>query len=129
MTAATEERRNHHRYPAQHLRVLARSMRSENGSWEAGSISSVDFNRFGICLETSCNFAIGDILNMIIRTDDSTIAEVNGLICNRSNTDSGFRFGVRFEHGPDAIELTTELAINISEEILMIEREAATHIH
>ena len=129
MTSATEERRHHHRYPAQHLRVLARSMRAENGSWEAGSISSVDFNRFGICLETRCNFAIGDILSMIIRTDDSTIAEVNGLICNRANTDSGFRFGVRFEHGPDETEPSTSSTINISEEILMIEREAANHIH
>jgi hypothetical protein len=129
MTTTTEDRRLYDRFPAQHLRVLARSMRAENSNWEAGSISSVDFNRYGICLETRCNFAVGDILSMIIRTDDSTIAEINGVICNRSNSEQGFRFGVRFEHSNDQSEPLVEGEINISEEILMIERQAASQIH
>lgn len=125
----SKERRNHSRYPAQHLKVLARSLRDQESNWSAGSISSIDFNRYGICLETNCNFAIGDILSLIIRTDDSTIAEINGLICNRTNTKTGFRFGVRFEHDDCEAEQSTEAVINIKEEILMIERDAATHIH
>lgn len=123
------ERRYHSRYPAQHLRVLAKSLRDENSSWETGAISSVDFNRYGICLETQCNFAIGDILTLIIRTDDSTIAEVNGLICNRTHISEGYRFGIRFEHDGCETEESPEAVINISEEILMIERQAAKHIH
>ena len=91
------ERRSHPRYPASNIKVLIKSLRN-NGDWEQGTISTVDFNRFGIGLETDQNFAIGDILSLLICTDDSAIAEVNGLVCNRSHTPSGYRFGVRFEH-------------------------------
>lgn len=124
----TTERRAHSRYPAQHLKVLARSLRHEDSSWKAGSISSVDFNRYGICLESHCNYPIGDILTLIIRTDDSTIAEVNGLICNRTQTTDGFRFGIQFEHHQQPTE-SSEAPLNISAEILMIEQQAAAHIH
>ena len=122
------ERRNYSRFPAQHLKVLVKSLRNQ-GDWEMGSISSVDFNRYGIALESSQNFVVGDILAMVIRTDDATIAEVNGLVCNRSQTDAGYRFGIRFEHEGCEDEESPEAVINISEEILMIERQAASIVH
>ncbi|MFA7553832.1 MAG: PilZ domain-containing protein [Spongiibacteraceae bacterium] len=123
------ERRSHPRLPANHLRVLVKSLRSQNGHWKPAFISSVDFNRYGIGLETDHNFAIGDILSMIIRTDDATIAEINGLICNRTTIANGFRFGVRFQHQSSHEEESTEAVINISAEILMLEQQAANHIH
>ncbi|WP_159931035.1 PilZ domain-containing protein [Oceanicoccus sp. KOV_DT_Chl] len=126
---AVNERRHHTRYPANHLKVLIKSLRNRDSEWEMGYISTVDFNRFGIGIESTHNFAIGDILSLIIRTDDSTLAEVNGLICNRTITDSGFRFGVRFEHEGCEDEEAADAVFNISQEILMIERQAATAIH
>jgi PilZ domain len=123
------ERRFHSRYPAAHLRVLIKSLREQDSDWEMGLISSVDFNRYGIALETEHSFAIGDILSMIIRTDDSTLAEVNGLVCNRSQIENGFRLGIRFEHDGCEEEQASDAVINIREEILMIEREAAGITH
>ncbi|MGK0500413.1 MAG: hypothetical protein ACJAYG_002063 [Oceanicoccus sp.] len=129
MTHTYDERRQYGRYPANHLRVLVKSLRTPNSDWEMALINTVDFNRFGIGLETDINFAVGDILSMVIRTDDATLAEVNGLVCNRRVTENGFRFGVRFEHDGSAQEESPEAVINISEEILMIEREAASALH
>jgi|GEM_PF-1233405 len=123
------ERRQHSRYPAGHLRVLVKSLREKDADWEKGLISTVDFNRYGIGLETSHNFAIGDILALVIRTDDAMLTEVNGLVCNRAQTDHGFRFGVRFEHEHGIQEECSDAMINIREEILMIEREAAAVLH
>jgi hypothetical protein len=126
---ASSERRQYTRYPTNHLRVLVKSLRGEGSDWQPALISSVDFNRFGIGLETEYNFTIGDILSLVIRTDDSTIAEVNGLVCNRTETEQGYRFGVRFEHDGSDKENASDAVINISEEILMIERQAAAFIH
>ncbi len=122
------ERRHHSRYPASHIKVLIKSLRNDS-EWEKGHISTVDFNRFGIGLETTHNFAIGDILSLLIRTDDSALAEVNGLVCNRTQTLTGYRFGVRFEHEGSAEEESPDAVINISEEILMIERHAVAAVH
>lgn len=123
-----DDRRQHSRYPADHLKVMVRSLRN-NGDWEYGLISSVDFNRYGIGLETEHNFAVGDILAMVIKTDDATIAEVNGLVCNRTIMPYGYRFGVRFEHAGCEAEEAPDAVINISDEILMIEKQAAGVTH
>ena len=126
---APSERRQHNRYPANHLKVMVKSLRNQDSEWGMGLISTVDFNRFGIGLETTENYAIGDILSLVIRTDDSMLAEVNGLVCNRTQLEQGFRFGVRFEHDGCTDEESPEAVINISEEILMIERQAAGVTH
>ena len=126
---SSTERRHHSRYPAQHIKVLVKSLRSESSEWKHASISSVDFNRYGIGLETNQNYVIGDIVSLIIQTVDSTITEVNGLVCNRSLTDHGFRMGIRFEHEGCEDEEADDAMINISEEILMIERQAAAFVH
>ena len=125
----SQERRHHSRYPGEQLRVLVKSARDQDPNWEMGYISSVDFNRYGIALETSHNFIVGDILSLVIRTDDATLAEVNGLICNRAVTEQGYRFGIRFEHEGCSDEESPEAVINISEEILMIEKQAAGVTH
>ena len=127
--SSTIERREHSRYPAGHLKVLIKSLRSNQGEWGLGAISSVDFNRYGIAIECAQNFAIGDILAMAIRTDDGIMTEINGLICNRTITDSGYRFGVRFEYEGCEEEASTDAVINISEEILMIEKQVAGVTH
>ena len=126
---ATTERRIHNRYPAGNLRVLVKSRRNMDSDWGMALISSVDFNRYGIGLETDQNYAIGDILTLVIRTDDSMLVEINGLVCNRTQTERGYRFGIRFEHEGSGAEEAPDAVINISEEILMIERQAAQFVH
>ena len=113
----TQNRRSHARYPGEQLRVLVRSLNTENQDWVKGLISSVDFNRFGIGLETRHCFAIGEQVSMVIRTDDSGLSEINGVVCNRHKSELGFRCGIRFE-----------LSDN-NEELQAIEEQAAATIH
>ncbi len=125
----SDDRRFYHRFPADHLKVAVKSLREQNAHWEDAYISAVDFNRHGIALDTDYNFTVGDILMLFISTDDDTLAKVNGLVCNRTLTDDGFRFGIRFEHQPLETEESPEAMINISEEILLIEKNAARFVH
>jgi PilZ domain len=125
----SDERRNYSRYPASQLKVAVKSLRQPQTGWEDALITAVDFNRHGIALETGHNFTIGDILLLFITTDDDTLAKVNGLVCNRTLTERGFRFGIRFEHQGHEDEQSPEAMINISEEILLIEKEAARQVH
>ena len=124
-----DERRIYNRFPAGHIKVSVKSLRSQQSDWMDATVSAVDFNRHAIALETGHNFAVGDILQLFITTDDDTLAKVNGLVCNRTITDSGFRFGVRFEHQDFASEESPEAVINISAEVLLIEKEAAGLVH
>jgi PilZ domain len=119
------ERREHTRYAAHHLDVLIKSRRLETGLWETGSVISADFNRFGIGIETEHCFAMGDVLSLIIRTDDSTITEISGVVCNRTPCDSGYRFGVRFIDPEDE----SEEALNLGRELYEIEQHAAQKLH
>lgn len=108
-TTNIDNRRHYNRYPATHLKVLIKSIRSEDSGWIKGHINSVDFNRYGIGMETEHCFAIGDHVSLVIRTDDSMLTEITGIVCNRTKLDEGFRCGIRFhleaeDHGLDLIE-------------------------
>jgi hypothetical protein len=100
-----DERRHYYRYPTSELKVLIRSVRREDSSWIKGMIRSVDFSRYGIGLETEHSFSIGDHGSLVIRTDDSTLTEITGIICNRSKLNQGFRCGIRFHVGIEDDEL------------------------
>ncbi len=113
----SENRRHFERYPAGHLKVLIKSIRAEDGSWVKGFLNSVDFNRYGIGLETEHCFPIGDHVALVIRTDDSTLTEISGIVCNRNKCDEGYRCGVRFNLG------TTD------DDLYLIEERAAAIVH
>ncbi len=118
-----DDRREHTRYSTNHIKVLVKPAGPGGADWELGEIPSVDFSRNGIALETDCPFAVGDLLQMIIRTDDASITEVAGVICNRVQCPSGYRFGVRFEYDD------SKQGHTIADELLLLEREAAEHVH
>lgn len=119
------DRREHTRYAAHHLDVLIKSRRFESGLWESGAVISADFNRFGIGIECEHCFAMGDLLSMIIRTDDSTVTEISGIICHRVPCENGYRFGIRF------IEETenSEEWLSVSKELLEIEQNIVQKLH
>ena len=119
------ERREHTRYSAHHLDVLIKSRHLETGLWETGAVVSADFNRFGIGIETEHCFAMGDVLSLIIRTDDSTITEVSGIVCNRIPCEQGYRFGIRFI---DATE-DSDTAVTVARELYELEQQAAVKLH
>lgn len=118
-----EDRREHTRYSAHHLAVFVRSLREEGENWIPGEIIAVDFNRYGMALETIHNFNTGDLLAMVIRNDDYSMAEVVGIICNRTPTERGFRFGIRFDFDD------SEQGKQIADELLMLEKKTAESIH
>lgn len=122
---AANERRHHSRYPASQLQVRLKSSRHRLGQWEQAVISSVDFNRYGIGLETANSYSVGEILELLIRTDDATTAEISGLVCNRTQTEQGFRLGIQFGHA--ATENNQQA--DISGQILLIERQIAGLVH
>ncbi len=93
----TPDRRSHIRHPGEHIKVLVRSLNPDNTDWIKGLIYTVDFNRYGIGIETSHRFAMGEKVALIIRTDDSALAELNGVVCNRYKSDIGFRCGIQFQ--------------------------------
>jgi len=109
-TSDIDERRHYYRYPASELKVLIKSVRREDSSWVKGMIKSVDFSRYGIGMETEHCFSIGDHVSLVIRTDDSTLTEITGIICNRTKLDQGFRCGIRFHLGikDDELDLLEE---------------------
>lgn len=122
----SEERRQQQRFPAHHLKVLVRPLISDLDAmegWETGIVDSLDFNRFGIALQTSHCYAIGEILSIVIQTDDNLTIEVNGMVSNRSPCELGYRLGIQFNDGIPHDETS------MAEELVMLEQRAATHIH
>lgn len=91
------DRRHHTRYPAHHLDVLARPNDHDSGPWALGEVVAVDFNRYGIALETSQFFSTGDVLSLVICTDDSATSKVTAVVCNRTPQGDHYRYGLQFD--------------------------------
>jgi len=123
------ERRSQNRYPVNHLSVTIKSLQHHHHEWDNRSVNAIDFNRYGIALETEQNLAIGDTLTMRIGTDDVSVAEINGLVCNRTQLGHGFRFGIRFEYDCNENVEGAGVRLDIGDEILCIERQAKALDH
>ncbi len=114
------ERREHDRYTGQHLKALVKPYFGEGEDWGRGEISTIDFNRNGMGMETDAYFAVGEFVKLVIRTDDAMITELPGVICNRCKMGDSYRFGVRFEldlQGDDS---------DFHEQLVELELQAAT---
>jgi len=111
-TQLPRERRQHSRYPAHNLDVLIKAVDSEELPWELAELVSVDFNRFGIAVESLHSFNVGDHLSLVICTDDGMTSKVQAVICNRCLCQTGFRYGVFFdyENTKDSNEIQNRLA-------------------
>ncbi len=95
MTSITD-RRQHARYPAKLLEVLARSNNDDSQPWAVSEVVAVDFNRFGIALESTQQFGMDEILSLIIYTDDGIASKIQGTVRYCSDCDVGFRYGIHF---------------------------------
>jgi hypothetical protein len=91
------DRRHHERHPAAHLDVLARTLHEDDAPWALGEVVAVDFNQYGIALDSTQLFTLGDQLKLVICTDDGVKADVTGVVCHRTSSDVGYRYGLHFD--------------------------------
>lgn len=96
--SGNRDRRQHNRYPANNLDVLLKSAGGDELNWELAELVSVDFNQFGIAVESLHNFNVGDVLSLVICTDDGVTSKVTAIVCNRSICRNGNRYGLFFDY-------------------------------
>ncbi len=92
------DRRQHSRYPANHLDVLIQTNSTVDLPWALAELVAVDFNQYGIAIQSDHYFGVGDNLSLIICTDDSVTAKVKGIVCNRTVLATGYRYGLYFDY-------------------------------
>jgi len=87
-------RRNHERYLAPSFSLLLKSIADKQN--ENILLSTIDFNRFGMAIESQYNFKIGDELQLVISDGSDHSVEVSCFVCNRSKTNNSYRCGLHF---------------------------------
>ncbi len=116
----SSERRQHTRYPAHHLDVLAKSQNSAEGGWAMAELISVDFNQHGIAVKSTHYFSMGERLSLVICTDDGTTTKAVGVICNRSHVQSGYRYGLHFDYQENDNEAGLRASMHEVEQALKV---------
>lgn len=91
-----EERRQHPRYPAPAMELMARPLEEASNEWLTGKLRAVDFNRFGMSLETDFPLLAGDQINLVLSGEDERRAEIRAEVRNRQRLLNGYRYGVSF---------------------------------
>lgn len=117
------ERRQHTRFQTPSLSVTAKSLFGNSSDWVQGEISTVDFNRFGMGIELQYPLLAGDKLSLIIDGQGKELSEVTGVVCNRTKTDTGYRYGLQFDYDKE------DKASDLAHEMLMMELHAVANVH
>ena len=90
-------RRSHERYLAPSFSLLLKSTQSiANHQDEDILLSTIDFNRFGMAIESLHSFKIGDELQLVISDGAENSVEVSCFVCNRSKINNSYRCGLHF---------------------------------
>ena len=98
------ERRSHHRYLAPTLSILLKSIESKVNDIKSIQLSMIDFNCFGMAVQSQHNFRIGEELQLIISDKLNQSVDVACFVCNRAKTVDGYRSGLHFiNQGEDNI--------------------------
>jgi len=91
------DRRTHERYLAPSFSLLLKSSQSiANQQNKDILLSTIDFNRFGMAIESQYNFKIGDELQLVISDGAENAVEVSCFVCNRSKINNNYRCGLHF---------------------------------
>jgi len=96
MNITTNERRHHQRFLAPELSIALQSLKSKEELTQNTNLCVVDFNRFGMAIESEHNFKIGDELRLIVSDKYKREIKVNGFVCNRAKLNDGYRCGLHF---------------------------------
>lgn len=91
------DRRTHARYLAPSFSLVLKSTPSHaNHKNEDIVLSTLDFNRFGMAIESQHHFKIGDELSLVITDSTNRSVEVSCFVCNRAKLNQGYRSGLHF---------------------------------
>ena len=97
MNKTNLDRRTHERYLAPSFSLLLKStLSTATQQNEDILLSTIDFNRFGMAIESQHNFKIGDELQLVISDGAEHAVEVSCFVCNRSKTNESYRCGLHF---------------------------------
>ena len=80
-------------------------------------LSTIDFNRFGMAIESQHNFKIGDELQLVISDGTDHSVEVSCFVCNRSKTNNSYRCGLHFMDQNINHTKTKETLISLEEQL------------
>jgi len=112
------DRRTHERYLAPSFSLLLKSIQSTvNQQNEDIFLSTIDFNRFGMAIESQHNFKIGDELQLIISDGADHTVEVSCFVCNRAKTNNSYRCGLHFIDQNTHNTLTKASLISLEEQL------------
>ena len=96
MNITTNERRHHQRFLAPDLSIALHTLKSKEALTQDTYLCVVDFNRFGMAIESEHNFKIGDELCLLISDKYKREIKVNGFVCNRAKKAESYRCGLHF---------------------------------
>lgn len=115
MTNSNLDRRTHERYLAPSFSLLLQSIANQQN--ENISLSTVDFNRFGMAIESQHNFKIGDELQLVISDGADHSVEVSCFVCNRAKINDSYRCGLHFIEQTANNDKTKETLISLEERL------------
>ena len=97
MNTTKVNRRSHERYLAPSFSLLLKpTLAIADQQLEEISLSTIDFNRFGMAIESLHNFKIGDELLLEISDGAEHSVEVSCFVCNRAKINDNYRCGLHF---------------------------------
>lgn len=115
MDNKNSERRNHHRFSAPGLSILLKSLRSKVENTNSVQLFSLDFNRFGMAVQSQHNFKIGDEMRVVISDGLNKAVEVACFVCNRAKLEEGYRCGLHFMAKNEECSVTRESLIAVEQ--------------
>jgi len=110
------ERRTHHRYLAPTLSVLLKSSESKTHDINSMQLSMLDFNCFGMAIESKQSFKVGEELQLIISDNINQSVDVDCFVCNRAKTSAGYRSGLYFMHQGEDIIASRKLLMSMEQQ-------------
>ncbi|UZE95685.1 PilZ domain-containing protein [Alkalimarinus alittae] len=110
------ERRTHHRYLAPSLSISLKSIEPQADNINSIQLSMVDFNCFGMAVESQHNFKIGEELQVIISDKLNQSVDVDCFVCNRAKTADGYRSGLYFMHQGENIVASRQLLMSMEQQ-------------
>ena len=110
------ERRTHHRYLAPTLSILLKSSESKTEDTNSVQLSMLDFNCFGMAIESPQSFKIGEELQLIISDNFNQSVDVDCFVCNRAKTAEGYRSGLYFMHQGEDVVASRQLLISMEQQ-------------
>lgn len=89
------ERRQYHRYSGESLNIHHEAL-SEQAQTLPSALKCIDFNRYGMALESHAPMPVGEQLSFTIVKDEIMSIQVHATVCYRLKDDQRFIFGVKF---------------------------------